>query len=78
MSGDVTPIKLCSPRALVWAFLPYPGQMGTGQKCSNVGIACPHLNICAPKPHKWVPLLYPVPYCPNAFLFGEGGGLYSQ
>ena len=47
-----------------------PGQPGTGQKCSYVGVACPHMNICAPKPHqRWVPRLYPVPYCPNAFLF---------
>ena len=64
------PINLYSPRALVRVFLLYPGQMGTGQKCSNVGKQRPHLNICAPKPHqRWVPRLYPVPYCPNAFLF---------
>ena len=57
-----------SRRALIRSVF-YPGQTGTGQKCSNVGKQRPHLNICAPKPHKWVPLLYPVPYCPNAFLF---------
>ena len=68
------PIKLYSSRALIGSLL-YPGQMGTGQKCSNVGIICPHLNICAPKPHqRWVPRLYPVPIGFNAFLFGEGGG----
>ena len=43
--------------------------MGTGQKCPMMDTFCPSLYICAPKPHKWVPLLYPVPYCPNAFLF---------
>ena len=62
MSGDVNPIKPNSPRALVWTFLPYPGQPGTGQKCSNVGIACPHLDICAPKPHRrWGPRMQPQP-----------------
>ena len=31
---------------------------------------CPTLDICAPKPRRRrVPRLYPVPYCPNAFLF---------
>ncbi len=41
---------------------PYPGQTGTGQKCSNVGKPRPHLNIYAPKPHRrWGPRLYPVP-----------------
>ena len=64
------PINLYSPRALVRVFLLYPGQMGTGQKCSNLGRQRPYLNICAPKPHRrWGPRLYPVPYCPNAFLF---------
>ena len=56
------PINLYFPRALVWAFLLYPGQTGTGQKCSNGGIPCPHLNICAPKPHRrWGPRMQPQP-----------------
>ena len=32
------------------------------------GKTSPPLNICAPKPRERGPLLYPVPFCPNAFL----------
>ena len=45
------------------------GTTGTGQKCQRRGKTCPVFEICAPKPRKRVPLLYPVPFCPNAFLF---------
>ena len=38
------------------------------------GKICPPLNIYAPKPRKRVPLLCPVPFCPNAFLIGWEGG----
>ena len=37
-----------------------PKQPGTGQKCSTRTNTF-ELNICAPKPRKRVPLLYPVP-----------------
>ena len=43
---------------------------GDPEKMFKWGKQRPHLNICAPKPHRrWGPRLYPVPYCPNAFLF---------
>ncbi len=58
-----------SRRALIRSVF-YPGQMGTGQKCPMWETFCPTLDICAPKPRRrWVPRLYPVPYCPSAFLF---------
>ena len=47
---------------------------GDGAKMLNGGRVRPPFNIYAPKPRKRVPLLCPVPFCPNAFLMRWVGG----
>ena len=46
-----------------------PGQRGRGKNVKGGAKRVPPLIIYTPKPRKRVPLLYPVPFCPDAFLF---------